>query len=162
MTSPPGMSFRWLIDKRRLCIAPAGLIACRAASHRINDTLEFQPDTKLWEAACRQWLCIAPAGLIACRAASHRINDTLEFQPDTKLWEAACRRWLWNRRSRATSHTSGVSPDAYSDSLLDQRPISVLDGSCSSSSFFAVSAPATGRPVGSSRPICTSTLAWSQ
>ena len=36
------------------------------------------------------------------------------------------------------------------------------DGSSGSSTFLALSAPLTGNPLGSRRPICTSTLAWSQ
>src|SRR5579864_468534 len=43
-----------------------------------------------------------------------------------------------------------------------QRVISVFEGNDASTSFRAVSTPATGRPFGSSRPICTSTEAWSQ
>ncbi|MNU06657.1 hypothetical protein D3C72_2519240 [compost metagenome] len=54
------------------------------------------------------------------------------------------------------------SPDAYLSALSCQRAISVFDGSVSSSSLRAVSTPATGKPAGSSLPICTSTLAWSQ
>src|SRR3954454_16736914 len=47
-------------------------------------------------------------------------------------------------------------------SLLAQLPMSLLLGSVRSRTLRAVSAPATGRPVGSSWPICTSTEAWSQ
>src|ERR1700693_987396 len=36
------------------------------------------------------------------------------------------------------------------------------DGTFGSSTFLALSAPLTGNPSGSRRPICTSTLAWSQ
>ena len=40
--------------------------------------------------------------------------------------------------------------------------INAFEGSVSSSSFRAVSTPATGNSFASSRPTCTSTLAWSQ
>ena len=60
----------------------------------------------------------------------------------------------------------------YQDSLFalvvrmvpdrDQAAMRVLEGRFSSSSFLAVSMPATGSPFASSKPICTSTLAWSQ
>lgn len=63
---------------------------------------------------------------------------------------AASLSWRWQSRCR------------YLPSLCRQRAISMFDGSVSSSSFRAVSTPATGKPFGSSRPICTSTLAWSQ
>ena len=47
-------------------------------------------------------------------------------------------------------------------SLLAQLRMSVLLGSALFATLRAVSAPATGRSAGSSRPICTSTEAWSQ
>jgi hypothetical protein len=50
----------------------------------------------------------------------------------------------------------------YFPSLSAQRFMSVLDGSVSSTNFFAVSIPATGNVLASSLPICTSTEAWSQ
>gem|GEM_PF-2383632 len=56
---------------------------------------------------------------------------------------------------------SGLDNGRYC-SLCVQRPINALDGCCSSSSFLAVSTPATGSPSGFNKPICTSTLAWSQ
>src|SRR6185436_2927760 len=47
-------------------------------------------------------------------------------------------------------------------SLDSQFSISMLEGKFWSTSFLAVSAPATGKPFGSSTPICASTDAWSQ
>src|SRR5579863_7891927 len=47
----------------------------------------------------------------------------------------------------------------YLPALSDQRAIKVFDGKSSSTSFFAVSTPATGSFFGSSSPICTSTEA---
>ncbi len=70
---------RWLWDRRSRCVGLAGLIAGRAASHRIDVVLDLVPDTRLWEAACRRWRwdwrsrCVGLAGLIAGRAASHRM-----------------------------------------------------------------------------------------
>src|SRR5882757_6401250 len=46
--------------------------------------------------------------------------------------------------------------------LDGQRVISALLGSALSATLRAVSTPATGRPLESSRPTCTSTEAWSQ
>jgi hypothetical protein len=48
---------------------------------------------------------------------------------------------------------------SHFDALSAQRCIKVFEGSLSSRSFLAVSMPATGRPLGSINPICTSTLA---
>ncbi len=47
----------------------------------------------------------------------------------------------------------------YLPALSDQRAINVFDGNASSTSFFAVSMPATGSFFGSSSPIWTSTEA---
>jgi hypothetical protein len=47
----------------------------------------------------------------------------------------------------------------YFPALSDQRAIKVFDGSDSSTSFFAVSMPATGSFFGSSSPTWTSTEA---
>jgi hypothetical protein len=47
----------------------------------------------------------------------------------------------------------------YLPALSDQQDISVFDGKDSSTSFFAVSMPATGSFFGSSNPIWTRTEA---
>ncbi len=89
------LCWRWLCDRRSRCIGLAGVIAGRAASHRIDVAHDLVPGTGLWEAACRRWRCVRRsrwvglAGLIAGRAASHRIDVAQNLAPDTGLWEAA-------------------------------------------------------------------------
>jgi hypothetical protein len=68
----------------------------------------------------------------------------------TCRWAAAAGFWL------------PVSASPHLPADRSQPFIKVFDGRVSSSSLRAVSMPATGRPLGSSLPICTSTLAWSQ
>jgi len=63
-----------------------------------------------------------------------------------------------HRERRTAQPPESVSPGAQARQL----GINVLEGSVSSSSLRAVSTPAVGTHFGSSRPTCTSTLAWSQ
>src|SRR5437867_1329381 len=55
------------------------------------------------------------------------------------------------------NENGAVAQFGYHPTLSDQRSISIFDGRDSSTSFFAVSTPATGSFFGSKSPICTST-----
>src|SRR5882724_999789 len=82
-----------------------------------------------------------------------------------------CKRFL---QFLATHALDGIAPEAFyfSDdahmffpvdtALGSARCISSFAGKLGSRTFFALSIPTTGSRAGSSNPICTSTLAWSQ
>ena len=82
-------------------------------------------------------------------------------------WRHVHQRSHWERGNSchqqqlpASGCPSAATPHLPAD--RSQAFIKVFDGRVSSSSLRAVSIPATGSPLGSSLPICTSTLAWSQ
>ena len=82
-------------------------------------------------------------------------------------------RWddviTWSGKKLVIPAEAGIHPHSGSDlvkccefhfpSESFQAAINVFDGSDSSKSFLPCSTPATGKPFGSSKPICTSTLA---
>ena len=100
------------------------------------------------------------------RAASSPINGydgSALFPRNQSKWVKGTRSLAgWRGLESLLGFGAKPQPCLYSGnpSLLSHSfPISVLEGSDSSTSLRAVSMPAIGRPVGSSLPICTSTEA---
>ena len=90
------------------------------------------------------------------------IGDLVKYRLDEKELEANVLLDIFENARLTTRLSISVPIARYAGAPSRQRCISVLEGSVSSTSFFAVSTPATGSPFGSSAPICTSTDAWSQ